>query len=275
MPPRAAVPTTPHRLTALSVAALPIRAARYEVRDAARHRTVVYLFPAARWFRCRVCLRLGYLSELGGRTGRADRACVKAARKRGADYFGDVAGGWLPRPTGVRRATYAGHLTRLKGANARRDTLSLEGAARTLARFPARHLRPMERARRLARQGGQGRRRATPRGRTQPVRAVARSPGRSRCSRARDGARRQRTAPLVLACLAPRYYARTHAGALCQAPACRGRRRCRLYGGRSLEGTAHPSYVHGQATRAARRERAALAALVRACHRTLGELGAG
>jgi hypothetical protein len=85
----------------------------------------------------------------------------------------------------------------------------------------------------------------------------------------------RRAAALRLARAAPRCYARTRRGMLCQAPACVGARRCRMHGGRSLRGAAHPRYVHGGATVAARRDRAYVAALVRTAGRTLADLAAG
>ncbi len=77
---------------------------------------------------------------------------------------------------------------------------------------------------------------------------------------------------LALARQAPRCYARTRRGTLCQAPACVGRRRCRMHGGHSLQGAAHPRYQHGHATNAVRAERGGIVALLRACKGTLAEL---
>ncbi len=76
---------------------------------------------------------------------------------------------------------------------------------------------------------------------------------------------------LAAARQAPRCYARTRRGTLCQAPACVGRRRCRIHGGRSLADTEHPRYVHGSATTAARNERRAIATLLRIYKRTVRE----
>ena len=98
-------------------------------------------------------------------------------------------------------------------------------------------------------------------------------------ARSRDGARllaglramRDRSR-LAAARQAPRCNAWTRRGTLCQAPACAGRRRCRMHGGRSLAGAAHGRYVHGWQTREARAERRAVAALLRACDETLREL---
>ena len=102
---------------------------------------------------------------------------------------------------------------------------------------------------------------------------TARDPMHPDATGARERVHGQRTAALRRARDAPRCAARTRTGSLCQAPACVGRRRCRMHGGRALAGAAHPGYVHGEATRTERRERAQLAALVRACRRTLGDLG--
>ncbi|GJG87438.1 hypothetical protein tb265_26190 [Gemmatimonadetes bacterium T265] len=111
-----------------------------------RKRAAVYLALSARYFRCRVCAGLTYLSRLGGPTGRADRACRKAARRLGVDYFDFGPCGWAPRPKGMRTATYARRLVALEAAHERRDALFLAGAARILARFPTQHLRPLRRA---------------------------------------------------------------------------------------------------------------------------------
>ena len=77
---------------------------------------------------------------------------------------------------------------------------------------------------------------------------------------------------LAAARRAPRCHARTRRGTLCQAPACAGRRRCRMHGGRSRAGPAHGRYRHGWFTRQARAERQAVAALLHACDETLREL---
>ena len=99
-------------------------------------RAAVYLAPRARVYRCRVCAQLGYLSKFAGPTGAADRACVRAALRLGLDYLGEhfAYGGWVPRPKGMRRATYARLVRQFGDANARRDALFLSGAARTLDR---------------------------------------------------------------------------------------------------------------------------------------------
>ena len=101
-----------------------------------RARATVYLAPGARVYRCRACAGLTYLSKLGGPTGRAERACRKAARRLGIDYFDFGPCGWAPRPKGMRRATYARRLTKLAAVHERRDALFIAGAARILARFP-------------------------------------------------------------------------------------------------------------------------------------------
>jgi glucans biosynthesis protein len=72
--------------------------------------------------------------------------------------------------------------------------------------------------------------------------------------------------PLALR-LAPRCSARTRSGTLCQKPAAKGKKRCRLHGG--AEGSGAPrgdrngSYRHGLYTREAIAERQALRALIR------------
>lgn len=77
---------------------------------------------------------------------------------------------------------------------------------------------------------------------------------------------------LAAARQAPRCHARTRRGTLCQAPACAGRDRCRMHGGRSRQGVAHGRYVHGQRTRQALAERQAVRELLEACRATLAGL---
>ena len=67
--------------------------------------------------------------------------------------------------------------------------------------------------------------------------------------------------------------ARTRVGGRCRAPAMRNGR-CRMHGGRSLSGTAHGRYRHGQATREAIAMRRYLAGLVRDARKVLTELQA-
>jgi hypothetical protein len=64
---------------------------------------------------------------------------------------------------------------------------------------------------------------------------------------------------------APRCGARTRAGTPCQSPAIRGRRRCRLHGGRSTgapRGTGNGNYTDGSFTAEAIAERKWLRSLV-------------
>jgi hypothetical protein len=104
MPPRAAVPTTPHRLTAPSVAALPIRAARYEVRDAAPGGLRVRVTPAevksfAVLYRPNGSttlrrLTLGTFPAMTPDAARAAALRAKGAAAGGADPAGAVVERW-------------------------------------------------------------------------------------------------------------------------------------------------------------------------------------
>ena len=65
---------------------------------------------------------------------------------------------------------------------------------------------------------------------------------------------------------APRCGAKTRAGGLCQCPAIRDRKRCRLHGGRSTgapKGRANGNYISGDFTAEAAEERQWLRSLVR------------
>ena len=79
-------------------------------------------------------------------------------------------------------------------------------------------------------------------------------------------AERSTREPLPLR-LAPRCLARTRSGKLCQKPAAKGKKRCRLHGG--AEGSGAPpgerngAYRHGLYTREAIAERKAMRALIR------------
>jgi hypothetical protein len=67
---------------------------------------------------------------------------------------------------------------------------------------------------------------------------------------------------------APRCGARTRAGTACQCPAIRGRKRCRIHGGRSPgapKGQGNGNYTNGDWTQEAAAERRWLRALVRQC----------
>ena len=83
------------------------------------------------------------------------------------------------------------------------------------------------------------------------------------------------TLPLAHAC--PRCGARTWRGTSCQAPAIRGRRRCRLHGGLSPgapRGERHGMFRHGLRTIEAIEARRALRALMRQLRQEIDELGA-
>ena len=71
--------------------------------------------------------------------------------------------------------------------------------------------------------------------------------------------------------LARRCYARTRQHSLCQSPAMPNGR-CRMHGGKSLSGTAHGRYKHGEFTRAAIASRRKLRAFFAASLATLKEL---
>jgi hypothetical protein len=82
---------------------------------------------------------------------------------------------------------------------------------------------------------------------------------------------------LPMARLALRCHARTRRGTSCQAPAIRGRRRCRLHGGLSTGapcGTGNGMFQHGLRTVEAIEQRRATAALIREYRRNLAMLGA-
>ena len=66
---------------------------------------------------------------------------------------------------------------------------------------------------------------------------------------------------------APRCGARTRSGSACQSPALRGRRRCRLHGGRSTgsHGAANGHFVDGYWTKSAIAEREWLRGLINEC----------
>lgn len=69
---------------------------------------------------------------------------------------------------------------------------------------------------------------------------------------------------------------RTRTGAPCQAPAIRGRARCRMHGGRSPgapKGVANGNYVSGRWTEEAVEIKAAVRALVKASREMLREIG--
>jgi hypothetical protein len=67
---------------------------------------------------------------------------------------------------------------------------------------------------------------------------------------------------------APRCGARTRAGSACQCPALRGRKRCRLHGGKSPgapRGNKNGAFKHGDYSAAAEEERRWLRSLVTSC----------
>lgn len=67
----------------------------------------------------------------------------------------------------------------------------------------------------------------------------------------------------------PRCGARNRQGAPCQAPAIRGKTRCRLHGGRSLAGREHPNYKHGNYTKEAFIERSEVTRLIKEYRRLM------
>ncbi|MGA0543690.1 HGGxSTG domain-containing protein [Brevundimonas sp. VNH65] len=69
--------------------------------------------------------------------------------------------------------------------------------------------------------------------------------------------------------------ARTRAGTPCQSPAIKGRKRCRMHGGRSPgapKGEANGNYVSGRWTEETVRARALVKAMVKLCRTTLHEI---
>ncbi len=65
--------------------------------------------------------------------------------------------------------------------------------------------------------------------------------------------------------------AKNRQGKPCRAPAMKGKKRCRLHGGKSLGGNAHGRYKHGQWTRDAIEERRRVSELLREARQLLGK----
>ena len=75
--------------------------------------------------------------------------------------------------------------------------------------------------------------------------------------------------------IAPRCGAKTRVGLSCQAPALRGKQRCRMHGGHSTgapRGGKHGMYKHGRYTHEAIAERMSLRALLKQCHNLTREV---
>jgi glucans biosynthesis protein len=69
--------------------------------------------------------------------------------------------------------------------------------------------------------------------------------------------------------------AKTRLSTPCQKPALVGKKRCRLHGGKSLSGAAHPNFKHGKCTleaRAQNRETSALLKQLKLMAQALGML---
>ncbi|WP_414642036.1 HGGxSTG domain-containing protein [Brevundimonas sp.] len=69
--------------------------------------------------------------------------------------------------------------------------------------------------------------------------------------------------------------ARTRAGTPCQSPAIKGKRRCRMHGGKSPgapRGEANGNYVRGRWTQQTIAARGSVRALVKMCRETLRDL---
>lgn len=66
--------------------------------------------------------------------------------------------------------------------------------------------------------------------------------------------------------------AKNRKGESCRAPSMKGKKRCRLHGGKSLSGNAHGRYKHGQWTKGVIDERRQFSELRREARRFLGEI---
>jgi hypothetical protein len=56
---------------------------------------------------------------------------------------------------------------------------------------------------------------------------------------------------------------KTRTGSLCQKPPLEGKKRCRLHGGMSLSGKAHPNYRHGNCSIESRSENSEASAYIK------------
>jgi hypothetical protein len=65
--------------------------------------------------------------------------------------------------------------------------------------------------------------------------------------------------------------ARNRQGEPCRAPAMKGKKRCRLHGGKSLSGKAHGRYKHGHWTKESIEERRRFSELLKEARRLLVE----
>jgi hypothetical protein len=95
-------------------------------------RQVAKLYGAGKFYACRICYRLRYQVQRGGRMDRAHHRLARLHRSLGADYDGPD-GPPPPRPKWMRQRTYQRAVQQIENAEDHLNAVFVAGAQRFLA----------------------------------------------------------------------------------------------------------------------------------------------